>query len=89
MKLAHEMGHCVTGSFYNSDAACDIRKRHEIRADKWAIKQLIPQEELQEAVAAGYSEIWDLAEYFDVPEDLMRKAICWYKHGNLYVEAYF
>lgn len=33
-------------------------------------------------------EPWQLAEYFDVTEELIRKAICWYKHGNMAVDQY-
>lgn len=83
-KLAHELGHCMTGSFYNVYSPCDSRQRHENRADKWAIKKLIPEDELEEAVAEGHTEIWDLADIFEVTEDLMRKAVSWYKFGNLY-----
>ncbi len=88
MKLAHELGHCVTGSFYNQRACCDVRQKHENRADKWAISVLIPADELEQAVAAGHTELWDLAEYFDVTEDLMRKALCWHTHGNLAEDLY-
>lgn len=84
--LAHELGHCLTGSFYNSYAAADVRQRHENRADKWAICRLISPDALDCAVAAGHTELWDLAEIFNVTEDFMRKAVCWYQHGNLAVE---
>jgi hypothetical protein len=47
--LIHELGHCVTGSFYNRYAAIDSRQRHENRADKWAVKKLIPVEALDDA----------------------------------------
>lgn len=83
-KLAHELGHCVTGAFYNVYSPCDSRQRHENRADKWAIKKLIPEDELEEAVSDGYTEIWELADFFNVTEDFMRKAVSWYKFGNLY-----
>lgn len=86
--LAHELGHCETGSFYNQYAALDVRQRHENRADKWAIQHLIPVEELDEAVADGCEDIPALSEHFCVTEDLMRKAVCWYTHGNLAVEMY-
>lgn len=89
VKLAHEMGHCVTGSFYNRFAACDVRQRHENRADKWAIQKLIPPEDLEHAIEEGYTEIWELAEYFDVTEEFMRKAMCWYKYGTLDIASYF
>ena len=87
--LVHELGHCVTGSFYNIHAAVDCRQRHENRADKWAIRTLIPVEALDEAIANGCTEIWDLAERFGVTEDFIRKTLCWYVHGNLAAELYF
>lgn len=87
--LAHELGHCSTGSFYNRWAARDVRQKHENRADKWAIYHIISEDELDEAVAEGYTEIWDLAEHFNVTEDFMRKVICWYTYGNLDTELYF
>lgn len=87
--LVHELGHCITGSFYNKYAAIDNRMRHENQADKWAILNLIPVEALDDAIAQGCTEIWELAERFDVSEDFMRKAICYYVHGNLAAELYF
>lgn len=83
-KLAHELGHCVTGSFYNAYSPLDSRQRHENQADKWAIKRLIPKDDFEEAVADGYTEIWELAEFFNVTGEFMRKVISWYKFGNLY-----
>ena len=83
-KLGHEIGHCMTGAFYNVYSSFDVKQRHENRADKWAIKKLIPKDELEKAVKNGYSEIWELAELFQVTEDFMRKAVSWYKYGNLY-----
>lgn len=87
--MTHEIGHCVTGSFYNIHAAVDCRQRHENRADKWAVHHLISVEELDEAVAQGYTEIWELAERFGVTEQFMRKAVCLYVHGNVATELYF
>lgn len=87
-KLGHELGHCETGSFYNQYSPFDLRQRHENRADKWAIKKLVPKDELNAARGKGYTEVWELAEYFGVTEDFMRKAICWYTNGNLAVDAY-
>lgn len=89
VKLAHEIGHCETGAFYNRHAACDIRRKHENRADKWAIKALIPEDELDAAVADGCTDMWALAERFGVTEDFMRKAVCWYTYGNLATELHF
>lgn len=87
--LSHELGHCVTGSFYNIYATADSRRRHENRADKWAIRKLVPEQALNDALAHGCRSLWALAELFDVTEDFMRKAICLYFHGNLATEQYF
>ena len=86
--MAHELGHCLTGSFYNRHTRFDFRQRHENRADKWAVRQIISVEDLDTAIAAGYTEVWQLAEYFSVTEQFMRKAICLYVHGNVATELY-
>jgi len=87
--LAHELGHCLTGSFYNFYAALDCRQRHENRADKWAIRKLVPVDDLDDAVAEGCTELWELAERFGVTEGFMKKAVCLYVHGNVAAELYF
>lgn len=87
--LFHELGHCATDSFYNEFSPCDVRQRHENRADKWAIKKLVPEDELDQAVTDGCNTLYALAERFNVTEDFMRKAVCWYTHGNLTAELYF
>ncbi len=78
IRLAHELGHCVTGSFYNRYSDFDIKARSEYKADKWAIKKLIPKDELQAAFEQGYIEPWDLAEYFNVTEEFIIKAVNYY-----------
>ena len=87
--MGHELGHCVTGSFYNRYSPYDLRQRHENRADKWAIRRLITEDALDEAVAEGCCEIWNLAERFGVTEQFMKKAVCYYVHGNVAAELYF
>jgi len=87
--LGHELGHCLTGSFYSIHTAVDCRQRHENRADKWAILQMIPVNDLDDAVAQGCTELWELAERFGVTEDFMRKAVYYYVHGNVAAELYF
>ena len=87
--LGHELGHCVTGSFYNIHAAVDCRRRHENKADKWAVQTLIPVEELDNAIAEGCTEVWELAERFGVTEEFIRKTVCYYVHGNMAAELYF
>ena len=87
--LGHELGHCITGSFYSIHTAIDSRQRHENKADKWAIQALVPVDALDAAIASGCTELWELAERFDVTEDFIRKAVCYYVHGNVAAELYF
>ncbi len=71
--FAHELGHCQTGSFYNVNTL-ETRARMEHRADRWAIKKLIPFPELLNALKNGLTERWELAEHFNVTEDYIDKA---------------
>lgn len=87
--LCHELGHCMTGSFYSMYTAIDCRQRHENKANKWAVQKLIPAQDLDAAIARGYTQPWELAEYFGVTEKFIKKAVCFYTHGNLATEIYF
>ncbi len=82
--LAHELGHCETGSFYNVYSTLDIRGKQERRADGWAISRLMPFYELKNALNAGITEVWELAEYFDVTEDFIHKAVRYYREKNIF-----
>lgn len=72
---AHEIGHCITGSFYNFYAPLDVRGKHERRADAWAIRQLMPWPEVWEAIRHGYTTAYELAEWFNVTEEFAEKAM--------------
>lgn len=85
--LGHELGHCETGSFYSIYTRVDSRQRHENRADKWAIRKLMPRPEVERALQKGF-QLWELAELFGVTEQFARKAVCLYRHGNLAAENY-
>ena len=63
--LAHEMGHCATGSFYTSDATMLDRTRQEQRADRWAMETLVPLNDLKRALEMGLRH-HELAELFGV-----------------------
>lgn len=70
--LAHELGHCKTGSFYNRYSKFDLVCQHEYRANRQAVLDLVPYEDLMEALQDGITEVWELAEHFDVTEDFIR-----------------
>lgn len=80
--LAHELGHCETGSFYSTFSPLDIRAKHEYRANVWAAKQLIPVNEFYRAIDEGLTQAWELAEYFNVTEDLIKFAADYYANNR-------
>lgn len=64
--IAHELGHCLTGGFYNRYATYDDRRRHETQASRTAIEMLIPFEEMKRFLKLGYAA-WDIADKLNVP----------------------
>ena len=87
--LLHESGHCATGTTHSIVSPFDLVEKHEYKADKWAVQDAVSKEELNAARSAGYLEIYELAEYFNLTEAFIRKVVCWYDHGNLDVNTYF
>lgn len=77
-KLAHELGHCLYGGFYSSTTPLYTREKHEYKANVWAVKFLVPWDELHEAIHNGITEPWELAEYFSVTEAFIDLALEYY-----------
>lgn len=75
--LAHELGHCITGSFYFVGASKIDRCRAEYKATKWALLNCVPKYELIELLKAGLNK-WEIADYFNVNEDLVSLAFTYY-----------
>ena len=80
--LAHELGHCETLSFYDEKSPFSRLQRCENRADKWAVRHCIPEDEFRRCVASGRA-IWEIAEIFEVDEDLVMKAALLYYYNHL------
>lgn len=77
--LAHELGHQIKYAFYKFSDTPTTKARAEVRADRWAVEQLIPLDELKKAFKSGYTMAWQLAEYFDVSCGFIEKAIRIYR----------
>lgn len=76
--MAEEIGHHFTSAgapvvkrrFSNSDRL-SIDKI-EYKALRWAANFLVPEDDLLDAIRDGLCELWELAEEFDVTEEMMR-----------------
>ena len=81
--LAHELGHYFTGTYYEVYSPLQIRGQAENRADAWMVKRLVPISLLVPALRSGIIKIYDLAEYFNVTESVIKKAIEIYQQKEL------
>lgn len=79
---AHELGHCARNAFYRRNDPLYMKRRCENKADKWAIKKLVPKDEFMLAIHSGYTETWQIAEYFNITEEFAHKAAWFYKYNN-------
>lgn len=73
--LAHELGHHKRNAFYKISSTLETRERQEEKATRWAVDTLLPAEEIKKAFKKGYTEVWQLAEYFDVTEAFVNEAV--------------
>lgn len=80
--LAHECGHCATGAMHTVSSPYDLVEKHEYKANRWAFERYLPFEELALAMGRGYTEAWQLAEYYGFPEDFIRAALCYYTQNK-------
>ena len=74
----HEMGHVATGALHKVDSPYELAERSEYRANRWAAQHYLTQEDFREAFQAGYTEPWQLAEFFDMPERDVRSALTYW-----------
>lgn len=71
----HESGHLHTGCLHKVDSPYELVERMEYRANADSVQRFLPMEELMDAMRNGYSEPWQLAEYFDLPQSDIEKAL--------------
>jgi Zn-dependent peptidase ImmA (M78 family) len=82
--LAHEIGHYYTTVKSTIDLCDQIERvylsyqntveqsRTEYRAWRWAANYLIPTDTLKKIYSEDFCELWQLAEFFDVDENMVK-----------------
>ena len=78
----HEMGHVATGALHKVDSPYELAERSEYRANRWCAQHYLSQEDFREAFEAGYTEPWQLAEFFDMPERDIRSALTYWTQSR-------
>ena len=61
----------------------DLIEKHEYKADKYAVHELLPFEDLEVACKNGYTEYWQLAEHLDLTEEFIKRAVYIYECEGL------
>lgn len=81
---SHELGHAATGALHKVSSPFETVERSEYRADRWVAQNYLTQEDFRQAFACGARELWQLAEYFDLPEQDIKKALTyWSERRNV------
>ena len=73
--MMHESGHLHTGALHKVNSPFQLVEQNECRADADSFQRYLPAEEIRSAMRNGYVETWQLAEYFDVEESYIKKAL--------------
>lgn len=73
--LAHEVGHYISGAFYLAYSPYQVKEQAEHRAFAASVERYLPAADIAAAMRAGYTETWQLAEYFDLDEDYIKEAL--------------
>ena len=78
----HELGHLATGSLHKVDSPYELSGRSEYRARRWTVENYLTEEDFRCAFADGCTELWQLAEYFDMPEKDVAWALDFWKNAK-------
>lgn len=74
----HELGHIATGALHKVDSPYELVERSEYRANRWAAEHFLTEDAFREAFQLGYTQLWQLAEYFDLPEADVQNALSYW-----------
>lgn len=82
-KLCHEYGHCVTGATHKLGSPYQLKAQHEFKANKKAALTFLPPQDFKAAFDNGVHEAWELAEWFDVPEEHVINIFDYYSMNSM------
>ena len=74
----HEQGHAATGALHKVASPYETVERSEYRANRWCAQHFLTPEDFRKAFALGCRELWELSEYFDLPQEDVGKALSYW-----------
>jgi hypothetical protein len=75
----HELGHAATGALHKVDSPYELVERSEYRAARWVAENYLTADAFRNAFAEGFTELWQLSDYFDLPENVIGDALTYWK----------
>jgi hypothetical protein len=78
----HEQGHAATGALHKVTSPYETVERSEYRANRWCARHYLTAQEFQRAFSSGATQLWELSEYFDLPEGDVRKALTYWTESQ-------
>ena len=86
--LGHELGHCATGATHRVGSPFELIQKHEYKANRYFFTRYIPPCQFEDAFKRGITEKWEIAEWFELPEEFIIKAWTFYLDNNLLKNPY-
>lgn len=74
----HELGHVATGALHKVDSPYELVERSEYRATRWATENYLTEDAFRTAFSEGNTELWQLSDYFDLPESCIEAALTYW-----------
>ena len=74
----HELCHVATGSLHKVASPFETVERSEYRANRYCAQHYLTARDFKKAFASGCKELWQLAEYFDLPEQDIKNALTYW-----------
>lgn len=71
----HEMSHVATGALHKVSSPFELVERSEYRANRYMAQKFLSEADFREAFQAGCREPWQLAEWFDLPQEDVERAL--------------
>lgn len=78
----HELGHAATGALHKVDSPFELVDRNEYRANRWTAENFLTEDDFRSAFQCGCTELWQLAEYFDLPEKDIQWALDYWTNSK-------
>lgn len=73
--MMHESGHLHTGALHKVYSPFQIVEQSEFRADADSFRRYLSAGEIKSAMQQGYTTPWQLADYFELDEAYIKKAL--------------